>query len=95
MARIREGLARSSHDDNAEQALAIGKFRLAGEVHQWMYDRVSLARLLKASGFCDPVVRGAAESGIAGWDQFHLDATPQGVVIKPDSFFMEARKSQQ
>ena len=74
------------------RALEIGRFRLAGEVHQWMYDRYSLARLLVAAGFRNPVVQSAASSQIPNWASFHLDTLPDGRVIKPDLFFMEATK---
>jgi len=74
------------------RALEIGRFRLAGEVHHWMYDRYSLARLLIAAGFRNPVVQSAATSQIPNWTSFHLDTTPDGRVIKPDLFFMEATK---
>jgi len=74
----------------AVKALQIGRFRLSGEVHQWMYDRFSLARALRRAGFVEPVVRGATESGIPGWSAFELDADGNGVVHKPDSLFMEA-----
>lgn len=74
------------------RALEIGRFRLAGEVHQSMYDRYSLARLLQTAGFCDPVVQDAASSQIPEWNTFHLDTLADGTVIKPDLFFMEATK---
>ena len=74
------------------RALQIGRFRLAGEVHQWMYDRYSLARLLIQSGFHDPQLRDAKTSLIPNWTSFHLDTLPDGQVIKPDLFFMEAIK---
>jgi SAM-dependent methyltransferase len=74
------------------RALAIGRFRLAGEVHQWMYDRYSLARLLGQAGFHDPQLQDASTSRIPNWTSFHLDVLPDGQVIKPDLFFMEATK---
>lgn len=73
-------------------ALEIGRFRLSGEVHQWMYDRFSLARLLQNAGFVDPVPVDAKTSRIPDWTSFHLDTLPDGTVIKPDLFFMEATK---
>ena len=79
--------------DPSARALAIGKFRLSGEVHHWMYDRVSLARLLTDAGFLDPVVRGASESALPDWTRYGLDTNPDGTVTKPDTFCMEARKS--
>jgi len=75
-----------------QRALSIGRFRLAGEVHQWMYDRYSLARLLQLAGFRDPIVQNAASSQIPQWDNFHLDSFSDGTVIKPDLFFIEAVK---
>jgi len=73
-----------------KRALEIGRFRLAGEVHQWMYDRYSLARLLGRAGFVDPRPQAAGTSQIPNWTSFHLDTLPDGQVIKPDLFFMEA-----
>ena len=75
-----------------EQALAIGRFRLSGEVHQWMYDRVSLARLLREAGLIEPRQHAAAGSRIAGWTGYHLDTLPGGGAVKPDLFYMEASK---
>jgi SAM-dependent methyltransferase len=77
---------------DGKRALEIGRFRLAGEVHQWMYDRYSLARLLGLTGFHDPQLQDANTSRIPNWTSFHLDTLPDGRVIKPDLFFMEAIK---
>ncbi len=74
------------------RALEIGRFRLFGEVHQWMYDRYSLARLLGLAGFCDQLLQEANTSRIPNWTSFNLDTMPDGQVIKPDLFFMEAIK---
>jgi SAM-dependent methyltransferase len=74
------------------RAFDIGRFRLSGEVHQWMYDRYSLAQLLIAAGFQDPRLQDASTSRIPDWTSFHLDTLPDGQVIKPDLFFMEAIK---
>ncbi|ACB49866.1 probable glycosyl transferase, group 1 [Crocosphaera subtropica ATCC 51142] len=80
-------------DDLEETALKIGKFRLGGEVHQWMYDRYSLQRLLTKTGFSDFKVCQANESNIPDFKQFGLDVQPDGRVRKPDSLFVEAIKS--
>lgn len=77
---------------NAARALAIGQFRLSGEVHHWMYDRFSLARELLAADFRYPEIRSASESSIPDWERFHLDVQPDGTLNKPDLFFMEASK---
>jgi len=73
-------------------ALDIGMFRLAGEVHHWMYDRYSLKELLLTSGFRDPIQQTASTSRIQNWSSFDLDTLPDGTVYKPDSLFMEATK---
>lgn len=74
---------------NDRRALEIGRFRLAGEVHQWMYDRYSLARLLTQIGFREMHVQDATTSRIPDWASYHLDSMPDGQVMKPDLFFME------
>jgi predicted SAM-dependent methyltransferase len=70
----------------------LGKFRMSGEIHQWMYDRFSLSRLLKNAGFKEVTKRTASESYIADWQKYDLDTEPDGSVYKPDSLFMEAKK---
>jgi SAM-dependent methyltransferase len=71
----------------------LGAFRMAGEVHRWMYDRYSLARALEQAGFESPRRVGPAESAVPGWSGFGLDTEPDGSVYKPDSLFMEAIRS--
>ena len=73
-------------------ALDIGRFRLAGEVHHWMYDRYSLAKLMLEVGFRDPIEQTPTASQIPDWSSFRLDVSPDGAVVKPDSLFMEAIK---
>ncbi len=68
-----------------------GKFRSQGEIHQWMYDRYSLKKLLEEIGFRDIMVTTAFKSSIPNWDEFNLDGN-DGVIRKPDSLFIEARK---
>jgi hypothetical protein len=77
----------------AASELAIGRFRLGGEVHQWMYDRFSLARLMTASGFVSPQLMTPETSQIPGWPDYHLEIGPDGSVHKPDSFIMECLKA--
>jgi SAM-dependent methyltransferase len=72
--------------------MKIGRYRLSGEVHQWMYDRYSLAQLLLKAGFQNPTIQRADQSQIPNWKSFNLDTMPNGTVIKPDSLFMEAVK---
>jgi predicted SAM-dependent methyltransferase len=74
------------------QALKIGQFRLSGEVHQWMYDRYSLAKLLELTGFQHIIQQTATASSIPNWTSFNLDTEPDGSIYKPDSLYMEAIK---
>ena len=69
-----------------------GEFRLAGEIHQWMYDRYSLGALLRQVGFKDAKVCLANESQIPNFVSYLLDIETDGSVRKPDSLFMEGRK---
>lgn len=70
----------------------LGRFRLGGEVHQWMYDRFSLARLMRQAGLTHVETVGATDSAIPGFARYQLDADDQGRVRKPDSLFMEGRR---
>jgi len=72
-------------------ALEIGRFRLSGEVHNWMYDKYSLGFLLNKSGFADIRIVTAFESSVSEWSKYELDVI-NGAVLKPDSLFMEAVK---
>jgi predicted SAM-dependent methyltransferase len=69
-----------------------GKFRMNGEVHQWMFDRFSLTRLLENSGYKNIKVCTAFESRITNWNSYFLDVTKEGNIRKPDSLFIEANK---
>jgi SAM-dependent methyltransferase len=74
------------------EALKIGRFRLSGEIHQWMYDRCSLTQLLTQSHFTNITLQTASTSAIPDWQRFNLDTEPDGSTYKPDSLFMEATK---
>lgn len=69
------------------------RFRRLGEVHLWMYDRVSLANTLVTAGFANCGVCSAFQSRIPGWetDDRWLDVDA-GRSRKPDSLYMEASK---
>ncbi|MBK1656075.1 TylF/MycF/NovP-related O-methyltransferase [Allochromatium vinosum] len=71
----------------------IARFRLSGEVHQWMYDRYSLGKLLTESGFESVKVCRANESSIPDFGSYLLDIERDGSIRKPDSLFMEGLKS--
>ena len=68
------------------EALSIGRFRLSGEIHQWMYDSFSLSKLLSNSGFINIIQRTAFDSYIKNWSGYNLDTETNGEVYKPDSF---------
>lgn len=72
--------------------LKIGHFRLSGEVHQWMYDRYSLHKLLQETGFNDVNVCRADESRIPDFNSYLLDIEMDGSTRKPSSLFIEAFK---
>jgi predicted SAM-dependent methyltransferase len=91
-ARLRESLLKLLLGGEYE-ALEMGRFRLSGDPHLWMYDRYSLRQALESVGFREVQVVGPEESRIPGWKEFHLDTEPDGTVYKPDSFYVEARKA--
>lgn len=68
------------------------KFRNQGEIHRWMYDRISLCALLDEAGFHDIKVCSATESRIPEFNSYSLDVDDHGAVRKPDSLFMEGVK---
>lgn len=74
------------------RALKLGKFRLSGEVHQWMYDRYSLNTLLKEVGFTIVEVKSPFCSFIPNWPLYQQLDVEGGVARKPDSLFIEAIK---
>jgi predicted SAM-dependent methyltransferase len=69
------------------QTYKVGQFRFGGEIHQWMYDRFSLGRLLKQVGFSEVMVRTATESYIDNWKEYKLDDPTENA-----SLFIEAVK---
>jgi predicted SAM-dependent methyltransferase len=75
------------------EAYRLGRFRMGGEVHQWMYDRYSLAQLMMSVGLKDPRQESALTSRILGWTDVPLDVLPDRTVRKPDSLFMEALRA--
>jgi predicted SAM-dependent methyltransferase len=83
-------LARLALGPEGLRAHDMGRFRLSGEIHSWMYDRYSLAALLVRAGFASPRQVQALESAIPGWSGYNLDTQPDGSVYKPDSLYMEA-----
>ncbi|WP_375560318.1 methyltransferase domain-containing protein [Bernardetia sp. OM2101] len=69
----------------------VGQFRLSGEIHQWMYDRYSIKKLLQEVGFDTIEIKTGFESSIPNWNYFQLDVEGDKI-RKPDSLFIEAIK---
>lgn len=69
----------------------LGAFRMGGEIHQWMYDRFSLGRLLSRCGFVEVERHTPFTSGIPDWSSYALDIR-EGRACDPGSLFLEARK---
>ncbi|NNE00185.1 MAG: methyltransferase domain-containing protein [Pirellulaceae bacterium] len=69
-----------------------GRFRQSGEIHRWMYDRISLAATLREVGFDHVRVCQADESTIPNFDAYQLDRDEAQRTRKPDSLFIEAIK---
>ena len=69
----------------------MGSFRASGEIHQWMYDRYSLKRLLENAGFVDVKICTANESSIPEYEKYSLDVS-NGSARNPDSLYIEASK---
>lgn len=89
--KIRKRIASALLTSKEREFLKIGQFRNGGEIHYWMYDRFSLARLLRTTGFTEPAVLDPYNSDIKHWPKFELDVK-DGDAFDPTSLFIEARK---
>lgn len=70
-----------------------GDPRATGEVHRWMYDRLSLRLAMEKAGFSGFSVLPFDKSSIPFWDKYNLDRSPSGNrPRKPDSLYAEALK---
>jgi predicted SAM-dependent methyltransferase len=80
--------------DVSEDDLKASAFARLGERHKWMYDRLSLSRMLGRCGFVQLQQVDAFSSGKSDWDSdgLWLDVE-QGVPRKPDSIYFEALKA--
>lgn len=70
----------------------LGDARKRGETHQWMYDRINLAALLRRVGYTQVRLLRHDTSGIVGWPQYGLDVNSDGSEYAPGSLYMEACK---
>ncbi len=78
--------------DAEKRALAVERFRAGGEIHQWMYDGISLARLLADVGFVDARRCEPGSSAIPEFARYGLEQLDDGTERKASSLYMEARK---
>lgn len=74
------------------ESVFVGDTARSGELHRWMYDRLSLPQILADSGFDEILVVDERTSRIPGWDSFRLDREPDGSPYKPGSLYVEARR---
>jgi|ERR1035437_933412 predicted SAM-dependent methyltransferase len=73
------------------KCLKLGKFRLSGEIHFWMYDRFSLKMILERGGFKQISFKSPLESEIPDWASYELDVK-NGSIYDPNSLFIEGIK---
>lgn len=71
----------------------VQNFRKSGEIHQWMYDRVSLCTLLLDVGFNKVNTVDAFTSKIPNWKEYQYLDVENNEPRKPDSLFIEAQKT--
>ena len=63
-----------------------------GEVHRWMYDVVSLQRLIRGCGFNSIISADADTSSIPGWTHYYLDRSSDGTLHQSGSIYLEGIK---
>jgi SAM-dependent methyltransferase len=99
LARLRSILRPQNYPNLLRKAVArlvFGKeaskffFYRTGEVHRWMYDKYSLATLLRKAQFNNITFVSPGESAIPDWDMYHLDIDASNNIHKPGSLFAEA-----
>lgn len=65
--------------------------RATGEANRWLYDRLSLRRVMESRGLLDFTVQGHGTSAIPGWERYDFDsAATAGNALEP-SIYVEAR----
>lgn len=79
--------------DEEKHFIEVGKFRLGGEIHYWMYDRYSLKKILESCGFERIELMSPVKSRIQNWDKYELDFK-NNLAYDPTSLFMEAIKAE-
>lgn len=90
-ARLREALIKRLLGQEYD-LLELGRYRACGEVHRWMYDRVSLMDLLRRCGFTGIKTTSQVASAIPEWQRYAFDDVAGGAPRKPHSLYMECTK---
>ena len=91
--KLKSGIVTALFGKEAAQAIRIGRFRLSGENHKFMYDEYSCRNALSQAGFINAVQKSASDSAIMNFASYGLDVLPDGEVRKPNSIFIEASKA--
>lgn len=73
-------------------AVKDGFLRASGEIHHWIYDRISMRRLLERHGCIEVKQMDAFTSRIPEFTSYQLDTLGKEI-RKPDSLFMEGIKA--
>jgi predicted SAM-dependent methyltransferase len=91
-AEMRERAVKLMLGRSGYKALQIGRFRLSGETHKWMYDKYSIQTILARIGFTEIEEKGHTMSRIKEWDKYLLDSDANGNMRMPASLIIEAVK---
>jgi hypothetical protein len=84
--RMKKNLVCNCIIKKRKTVLDIGRFRLGGEVHYQMYDRYSIERLLKKTGFSRIEFKTPVTSNIDNWVSFDLDSPDDGAALLAEAF---------
>ena len=88
--KLKSGIVTALFGKDAAQAIRIGRFRLSGETHKFMYDEYSCRAALTQAGFAGAAQTTADKSMIPNYAKYGLDTVENSEVRKPDSIFVEA-----
>lgn len=89
------GLSKNNYFLSIVEGAIRGKTDKTGDIHRWMYDRITLKNVLEESGFSDVAIASPNRSRIEGWQRYLLDTNEDGTVYKRDSIYLEATKLKQ
>lgn len=66
--------------------------RMSREAHLWLYDRLSLSRLLSQQGFVEVAVRDYKSSAIPNWEKYNFNQSEFGDYDIEPSLYVEGKK---